>query len=72
MTGSSSEIAFMPYDQVYGQGIDDMLHRVPSIEKIRSTIGWAPRLDLDVILADVIEHKRTTPAQLVEPEAVGA
>ena len=72
MTGSSSEITFLPYEQVYGQGIEDMLHRVPSIEKIRGAIGWEPRLDLNMILADVIKHKRTTPVQLVEPEAVGA
>jgi UDP-glucose 4-epimerase len=72
MTGSSSVIKFLPYDQVYGQGIEDMLHRVPSIEKVRSVIGWDPRLDLNMILADVIKHKRTTPVQLAEPEAVGA
>ncbi len=61
LTGSSSEIVFVPYDQVYGQGIEDMLHRIPSIEKIGAAIGWRPERDLDRILADVVQHVRTTP-----------
>ena len=59
-TGSSSEIAFVPYDQVYELGIEDMLHRIPSIEKIAGAVGWRPEHDLDRILADVVEHVRTT------------
>jgi nucleoside-diphosphate-sugar epimerase len=35
LTGSSSELVYVPYDQVYGLGIDDMLHRVPAIERSR-------------------------------------
>jgi UDP-glucose 4-epimerase len=62
MTGSSSELAFVPYEQVYGQGIDEMFQRIPSIEKIRAAIGWAPTTDLDGILAEVIEHSRLQPA----------
>src|SRR5437899_2130802 len=50
-TGSGSELAFVPYDQVYGQGIEDIFHRVPSIEKVGSAIGWAPTLQLERILA---------------------
>ena len=61
LTESSSELVFVPYDQVYGQGIEDMLHRMPSIEKIRGAIGWRPSLDLDRILADVIDWARRAP-----------
>ena len=42
LTGSSSEIVYVPYEKVYGTGIEDMLHRMPSIDKIGATIGWAP------------------------------
>ena len=59
LTNSSSELSFVPYDEVYGLGIEDMLHRIPSIEKIRRAIGWRPIRDLDRILLDVIEHART-------------
>jgi UDP-glucose 4-epimerase len=57
---SDSEIVFVPYDQVYGQGIEDMLHRIPSIEKIRAAIGWEPGQTLDRIIADVIAHTRAS------------
>jgi UDP-glucose 4-epimerase len=52
----------VPYDEVYGQGIDDMLHRQPSIQKVESRIGWGPTRSLDEILADVLEHTRRVPA----------
>jgi UDP-glucose 4-epimerase len=58
LTGSRSELVRIPYDQVYGGGIDDMLHRVPAIEKIRDRIGWEPTRTLDDILADVIAYER--------------
>jgi UDP-glucose 4-epimerase len=60
-TGSSSEIAHIPLDEVYGQGIDDMLHRQPSIDKITGAVGWSPSRSLDEILADVIAHIRRAP-----------
>ena len=44
----------MPYDEVYGQGIEDTLHREPATAKIKNAIGWQTTLDLDRILADVI------------------
>jgi nucleoside-diphosphate-sugar epimerase len=58
LTGSTSEVTEVPYDQVYGTGIDDMLHRVPSIEKIEAAIGWTPTRTLDEILEDVIAYER--------------
>ncbi len=58
LTDSASEISFIPYDRVYGQGIEDMLHRAPAIEKVRAAIGWAPENDLETILADVVAHVR--------------
>jgi UDP-glucose 4-epimerase len=66
-TRSRSELTFVPYEQVYGLGIEDTLHREPAIDKVREAIGWRPTLDLDRILADVIEHTRRAPV-LVESE----
>jgi UDP-glucose 4-epimerase len=57
-TGSSSQIEYVPYDEVYGQGIEDMLHRQPAIEKVEGAIGWRPTRSLDEILADVVQHTR--------------
>jgi UDP-glucose 4-epimerase len=64
-TGSKSKIVEVPYDEVYGQGIEDMLHRQPSIGKISSAVGWVPTVGLDGILEDVIRHVRAEPV-LVE------
>jgi UDP-glucose 4-epimerase len=58
LTGSSSSIVRVPYGEVYGQGIEDMLHRQPSIEKVRGAVSWEPTRSLDDILFDVIEHTR--------------
>jgi UDP-glucose 4-epimerase len=65
-TGSSSAIEFVPFDRVYGQGIEDMLHRIPSTEKIRAAVGWEPTRGLDEILADVIDHARHAPVVALE------
>jgi nucleoside-diphosphate-sugar epimerase len=54
LTGSNSRLVHIPFDEVYGTGIEDMLHRVPDIEKVRESIGWAPTHTLEEILADVI------------------
>jgi UDP-glucose 4-epimerase len=61
-TGSTSELEFLPYDRVYGHGIEDMFHRIPSIEKVEAAIGWTPERTLDEILGDVIAFARTALA----------
>ncbi|MBE2320227.1 GDP-mannose 4,6-dehydratase [Solirubrobacter sp. CPCC 204708] len=61
--GIDTEFNFVPYDRVYGEGIEDMLHREPAIDKIRHAIGWAPERDLDQIVADVIAERRALAFQ---------
>jgi UDP-glucose 4-epimerase len=60
VTGSSSELTYVPYDQVYTEGIEDMLHRIPAIGKIGEAIGWRPERDLARILADVLDDVRSS------------
>src|SRR6188472_3698813 len=55
MTGSSSTIVKIPYDQAYESGFEDMPRRVPDISKIRALIGYEPTVELDDILARVIQ-----------------
>jgi UDP-glucose 4-epimerase len=71
LTSSSSDIVFVPYSEVYGHGIEDMQHRAPSIEKIRTAIAWKPALDLEQILADVIATQGE-PSQPRKPHALEA
>ena len=52
-TKSSSQLTFMPYDQAYPAGFEDMQRRVPDITKAKTWLGWAPTRNLDHIIADV-------------------
>jgi UDP-glucose 4-epimerase len=54
MTGSSSPIVRIPYDQAYEAGFEDMPRRVPDISKIRALVGYEPTVELDEILTRVI------------------
>ena len=69
LTGSRSELVFVPYEEVYGQGIEDMLHRAPSFEKIKAAVGWEPAFGLDDILGDVLEQVRQAPLPVDERAA---
>jgi len=55
MTGSNSVIRLIDYSEAYAVGFEDMQRRVPDISKIASKVGWKPDLNLDTILADVIQ-----------------
>jgi UDP-glucose 4-epimerase len=56
MTQSSSSIQFIPYDEAYEAGFEDMPRRVPDISKIRALVGYEPELRLDDILRKVVDH----------------
>jgi UDP-glucose 4-epimerase len=58
MTGSRSEIVFVPYDKAYEEGFEDMAQRCPDISKIRALTGFKPTRSLDEILSEVIAHHR--------------
>ena len=58
LAGSDSPIQFVPYDEAYEAGFEDMPRRVPDISKIRSLIGYEPKVGLDDIIRRVIEHFR--------------
>lgn len=55
MTGNKSEIQYIPYDQAYEAGFEDMFRRVPSIDKIKQHIGWHPSIKQHQIIQDVID-----------------
>ena len=55
MTGSSSRIVRIPYDQAYDSGFEDMPRRVPDISRISALIGYQPTVELDEILSRVVE-----------------
>ncbi len=58
LTGSSSEIVRIPYERAYEAGFEDMPRRVPDLTKLHKLIGYEPTVELDEILAKVIESFR--------------
>ncbi len=54
LTGSRSSINFVPYEQAYEEGFEDMARRVPDLTKIRDLVGYQPSVSLDGILDSVI------------------
>ena len=66
LTGSKSEIVFMPYDEAYEEGFEDMPRRVPDISKIKQLVGFEPEMALDGILQSVISFHSGQPAAFDE------
>lgn len=59
--GTAGEIRFVPYDEAYTEGFEDMRRRVPDVQRLRS-LGWKAEGSLDDIVADVVAHERRVGA----------
>ncbi len=57
-SGSHSEIVFIPYDQAYEVGFEDMRRRVPDVSKIHAAIGWQPTTSLEMTVDQIITFYR--------------
>src|SRR6185437_9831867 len=49
-TNSNSAIEFIPYDQAYEPGFEDMMRRVPSVDKLHAITGFRPQTSLNEII----------------------
>ncbi len=58
MTGSQSEVQFIPYEEAYEAGFEDMTRRVPDTSKLKALTGWTPTRSLEHILNDTIAEIR--------------
>lgn len=61
-TGSSSTIEYVPYDQAYEPGFEDMMRRVPCVDKLQGLTGFRPQTSLNEIIDRVAEHFREKSA----------
>jgi UDP-glucose 4-epimerase len=59
ITGSPSEIVYIPYEKAYGPGFEDMQRRCPDTSKIGNLIGFTPRYSLRDIIASVIDYYKS-------------
>ena len=50
-------IQFIPYEQAYTKGFEDMRRRLPDSTRIRNLTGWQPKYGLKKILEDAIEER---------------
>ena len=58
ITGSSSQLVFVPYDVAYEEGFEDMLRRVPAITRAHDLVGFTPSIALDDIIESVVSDQR--------------
>jgi len=58
LSGSTSPIKLVPYDEAYESGFEDMPRRVPDLSKAEAMIGYKTRFTLDDILTKVIDYFR--------------
>jgi len=73
-TRSTSPIEFVPYDQAYEPGFEDMMRRVPCVDKLHSLTGFRPQTTLNEIIDRVThffqEKKESTASRAATTSAV--
>jgi UDP-glucose 4-epimerase len=57
---SKSEIVYIPYEEAYGEGFEDMERRVPNIQLIKELVDWEPKRDLSNMIADISAEMKKT------------
>ena len=68
-TGSSSPIEYIPYDRAYEPGFEDMMRRVPAVEKLEALTGFRPRTSLNEIIDRVSAYFLQKPDSVVAQKA---
>jgi UDP-glucose 4-epimerase len=72
LTASSSTIEYIPYDQAYEPGFEDMMRRVPCVDKLQALTGFRPQTSLDEIIARVATFFRATSRPAARMAAASA
>jgi UDP-glucose 4-epimerase len=60
-TKSTSDVTYVPYDQAYEPGFEDMPRRIPSLEKLQRLTSFRPTTPLTAIVDRVVEHFQQKP-----------
>lgn len=56
LADSRSEVVFVPYEQAYGPGFDDMMRRIPDLTRAKTLLGWSPQRSLNSIINEIIDE----------------
>jgi UDP-glucose 4-epimerase len=62
-TGSSSDIEYIPFNEVYYEGFEDIARRVPDTGKVGSMIAWRPEIELEQTIEEIIEAERSAKSE---------
>lgn len=63
---SKSQICHIPYDQAYEEGFEDMMRRIPSIEKISACTGWRPVTPLSNTVDSIIQYFQEKEQEVIQ------
>jgi UDP-glucose 4-epimerase len=56
MCDSKSRIEYMSYEEAFEEGFEDMMNRMPCLDKVKEYIGYEPKYSLDDIIRRMIEY----------------
>jgi UDP-glucose 4-epimerase len=68
-TGSASGISYVPYEEAYREGFEELGRRRPNTAAIERLLEWRPQRTIDDAIDDLVAYTRPTEAK--EREAVG-
>ncbi len=57
-TESASPIEYVTFDKAYANGFEEIMRRIPDIDRVRDLIGFNPQLSIDDVIADVVAEQR--------------
>ncbi|MFL5907216.1 MAG: NAD-dependent epimerase/dehydratase family protein [Solirubrobacterales bacterium] len=66
-TGSRSRISYVPYEQAYGEGFEELGSRKPDTSAIEQLCGWRPRRTIDHAIDDLAAQLERAQAMEREP-----
>lgn len=58
LSGSTSDIRCIPYEEAYEAGFEDFRRRIPSLEKVERLTGWKPTTSLDDTIRQILDYQR--------------
>ncbi|MCB9554668.1 MAG: GDP-mannose 4,6-dehydratase [Deltaproteobacteria bacterium] len=58
ITDSRSEIKFVPYEEAYAEGFEDMMRRIPDTSRLKELVGFAPEISTAEIIQSVVDDRR--------------
>jgi UDP-glucose 4-epimerase len=57
-TGGKSTIQHVPYSEAYDEGFEDLMRRIPDVQKLQRVTGYRPQTTIERIVERVLEWER--------------